>query len=57
MEARKEKKVGEIKWKRWKKDRGVKEIRHSDRRKKKEKERRKTGRERERGVGERRKRK
>ena len=58
MEARKEKKMGEIKWKRRrKKDRGVKEIRNSDRRKKKEKERRKTGRERERGVGERRKRK
>ena len=52
MEARKEKKMGEIKWKRRrKKDRGVKEIRNSDRRKKKEKERRKTGRERERGRG------
>ena len=44
--------MGEIKWKRRrKKDRGVKEIRNSDRRKKKEKERRKTGRERERGRG------
>ena len=35
----------------WKQEKRVKEIRHSDRRKKKEKERRKTGRERERGRG------